>query len=216
MLLKFPCNRPTSRQSTRTKILQETEMSIQATGTKGFGFSFPPVPSSPSSYRSLIAGIFGESAFPEASYCFEKEEKSWSFDPPVERSAKRLCDASGGTNSGDTKKTLRFDLNVVDVEDDYEEEDAGQKNGSCGNKVCLRGHWKPSEDAKLKELVEKFGPQNWNLIAESLEGRSGMLRIERRVPCSSGLGSLCLQKLNHLVTSMIDIRNFVEQGKVAG
>ncbi|XP_076930059.1 uncharacterized protein LOC143594700 [Bidens hawaiensis] len=40
-------------------------------------------------------------------------------------------------------------------------------------KTSARGHWKPAEDAKLKELVALFGPQNWNLIAEKLEGRSG-------------------------------------------
>ncbi|EPS72941.1 hypothetical protein M569_01815, partial [Genlisea aurea] len=40
-------------------------------------------------------------------------------------------------------------------------------------KYCTRGHWKPSEDAKLRELVAVFGPQNWNLIAEKLQGRSG-------------------------------------------
>ncbi|KAK1425780.1 hypothetical protein QVD17_21139 [Tagetes erecta] len=48
------------------------------------------------------------------------------------------------------------------------------RNRSCGQlKTCARGHWKPAEDAKLKELVALFGPQNWNLIAEKLEGRSG-------------------------------------------
>lgn len=41
-------------------------------------------------------------------------------------------------------------------------------------KFCSRGHWRSHEDAKLKELVAQFGPQNWNLIAENLEGRSGM------------------------------------------
>ncbi|KAK9675922.1 hypothetical protein RND81_11G041700 [Saponaria officinalis] len=40
-------------------------------------------------------------------------------------------------------------------------------------KVCGRGHWRPAEDNKLKELVAIYGPQNWNLIAEKLEGRSG-------------------------------------------
>lgn len=38
---------------------------------------------------------------------------------------------------------------------------------------CPRGHWRPGEDEKLKGLVEKYGPQNWNSIAEKLEGRSG-------------------------------------------
>ncbi|KAK6922814.1 hypothetical protein RJ641_011118 [Dillenia turbinata] len=40
-------------------------------------------------------------------------------------------------------------------------------------KNCLRGHWRPSEDEQLRKLVEKYGPQNWNSIAEKLEGRSG-------------------------------------------
>ncbi|KAL0917755.1 hypothetical protein M5K25_012841 [Dendrobium thyrsiflorum] len=41
------------------------------------------------------------------------------------------------------------------------------------NKLCPRGHWKPGEDDKLKQLVQEFGPQNWNSIAEKLQGRSG-------------------------------------------
>ncbi|XP_057948994.1 transcription factor MYB105-like [Malania oleifera] len=41
------------------------------------------------------------------------------------------------------------------------------------SKLCSRGHWRPAEDTKLKELVALYGPQNWNLIAEKLEGRSG-------------------------------------------
>ncbi|GAB2226826.1 hypothetical protein Droror1_Dr00008617 [Drosera rotundifolia] len=44
-----------------------------------------------------------------------------------------------------------------------------QKRG----KHCTRGHWRPGEDAKLKQLVAQLGPHNWNLIAEKLEGRSG-------------------------------------------
>ncbi|KAL5555494.1 hypothetical protein UlMin_037730 [Ulmus minor] len=42
-----------------------------------------------------------------------------------------------------------------------------------GGRNCYRGHWRPAEDEKLRELVEKYGPQNWNFIAEHLEGRSG-------------------------------------------
>ncbi|XP_066311750.1 transcription factor CSA-like [Miscanthus floridulus] len=51
--------------------------------------------------------------------------------------------------------------------DDVDEGGAGQ------GKLCARGHWRPAEDAKLKELVAQYGPQNWNLIAERLDGRSG-------------------------------------------
>ncbi|KAH7685284.1 myb proto-oncogene protein plant protein [Dioscorea alata] len=39
--------------------------------------------------------------------------------------------------------------------------------------MCSRGHWRPGEDEKLRQLVEKYGPQNWNSIAEKLQGRSG-------------------------------------------
>ncbi|CAI9773313.1 unnamed protein product [Fraxinus pennsylvanica] len=52
-----------------------------------------------------------------------------------------------------------------------EDEEIGRK--SAHTKLCARGHWRPHEDAKLKELVAQFGPQNWNLIAEKLQGRSG-------------------------------------------
>lgn len=36
-------------------------------------------------------------------------------------------------------------------------------------KACVRGHWRPHEDAKLKELLALHGLQNWNLIAQKLE-----------------------------------------------
>ncbi|XP_065040994.1 transcription factor CSA-like [Musa acuminata AAA Group] len=56
-----------------------------------------------------------------------------------------------------------------------------EEGGGYGNsfeserqqKLCVRGHWRPAEDAKLKELVSLYGPQNWNMIAEKLVGRSG-------------------------------------------
>ncbi|KAG6485726.1 hypothetical protein ZIOFF_054291 [Zingiber officinale] len=36
-----------------------------------------------------------------------------------------------------------------------------------------RGHWRPEEDEKLKDLVTRFGPHNWNTIAENIQGRTG-------------------------------------------
>ncbi|KAJ8755111.1 hypothetical protein K2173_018909 [Erythroxylum novogranatense] len=39
--------------------------------------------------------------------------------------------------------------------------------------MCTRGHWRPTEDEKLRELVERYGPHNWNALAEKLGGRSG-------------------------------------------
>ncbi|XP_043725432.1 transcription factor MYB117-like [Telopea speciosissima] len=49
----------------------------------------------------------------------------------------------------------------------------GKEIDNGQSKLCARGHWRPAEDTKLKELVALYGPQNWNLIAEKLEGRSG-------------------------------------------
>lgn len=46
-------------------------------------------------------------------------------------------------------------------------------SSSKRRKLCSRGHWQPAEDSKLKELVSLYGPQNWNIIAEKFEGRSG-------------------------------------------
>ncbi|CAO2184943.1 unnamed protein product [Urochloa humidicola] len=60
--------------------------------------------------------------------------------------------------------------------EDPEELSCGRGHGGGGGapgKLCVRGHWRPAEDAKLKELVAQHGPQNWNLIAEKLDGRSG-------------------------------------------
>ncbi|KAJ8478029.1 hypothetical protein OPV22_021756 [Ensete ventricosum] len=53
-----------------------------------------------------------------------------------------------------------------------EEEESERSNGRRVHedkqpKSSGRGHWRPSEDAKLKELVSQYGPQNWNLIAEN-------------------------------------------------
>ncbi|KAL6974978.1 hypothetical protein U1Q18_042310 [Sarracenia purpurea var. burkii] len=50
---------------------------------------------------------------------------------------------------------------------------SGKETDSEQSKSCARGHWRPAEDAKLRELVALYGPQNWNHIADKLEGRSG-------------------------------------------
>lgn len=54
---------------------------------------------------------------------------------------------------------------------DDEQQSSEKENGL--QKLCARGHWRPAEDAKLRFLVAQHGPQNWNLIAEKVEGRSG-------------------------------------------
>uniref|UniRef100_A0A453HKM7 Uncharacterized protein n=1 Tax=Aegilops tauschii subsp. strangulata TaxID=200361 RepID=A0A453HKM7_AEGTS len=59
------------------------------------------------------------------------------------------------------------------------------EGGAKPSSLCPRGHWRPGEDEKLRQLVEKYGPQNWNSIAEKLEGRS-----EARAAVSGGSTSL--------------------------
>ncbi|XP_021980461.1 transcription factor CSA [Helianthus annuus] len=39
--------------------------------------------------------------------------------------------------------------------------------------IMIKGHWKPSEDVKLRDLVALHGPRNWNIISDQLPGRSG-------------------------------------------
>ncbi|CAH1431629.1 unnamed protein product [Lactuca virosa] len=97
------------------------------------------------------------------------------------------------SSSSSSSSSLDFPLmitttsshNQEDDEDEEEQEELDLNLGSGAGctfnngkmikptKTCARGHWRPAEDAKLKELVALYGPQNWNLIAEKLEGRSG-------------------------------------------
>ncbi|KAF3787566.1 Pre-mRNA-splicing factor [Nymphaea thermarum] len=42
----------------------------------------------------------------------------------------------------------------------------------AGGASRRRGHWRPGEDEAQRQLVEKYVPQNWNSIAEKLQGRS--------------------------------------------
>lgn len=61
-------------------------------------------------------------------------------------------------------------------------------DGSVQSKLSPRGHWRPAEDEELRKLVSQFGPQNWNLIAEKLHGRSG------------GYNTLAWEELLHSLT----------------
>lgn len=63
-----------------------------------------------------------------------------------------------------------------------ESSEVGNYNASGSSRISGRGHWRPAEDSKLKELVELYGPQNWNLIAGKLEGRSGIVWLNKFYP----------------------------------
>ncbi|KAJ9166742.1 hypothetical protein P3X46_021448 [Hevea brasiliensis] len=50
---------------------------------------------------------------------------------------------------------------------------ANSYDDAKNSSTCARGHWRPAEDEKLRQLVEQYGAQNWNSIADKLQGRSG-------------------------------------------
>ncbi|MED6118940.1 hypothetical protein PIB30_007445 [Stylosanthes scabra] len=95
-----------------------------------------------------------------------------------------------GTNNNNYGENKSLSLKIGDEEveidggEEEEEREEGNNKGPCSSssnggknnghvKLCARGHWRPAEDAQLKALVAQYGPQNWNLIAEHLKGRSG-------------------------------------------
>ncbi|KAG6737570.1 hypothetical protein POTOM_059098 [Populus tomentosa] len=136
----------------------------------------PPPP--PASHLSLshafgVMGQPGETGtsnpqmgFQILSHPIGQDRKPRSIQQLESRGAKRPGDMSD-VDFGVQKKSLSLNLG------DEEELKTSALGRNGHTKLCARGHWRPAEDAKLKELVAQYGPQNWNLIAENLEGRSG-------------------------------------------
>ncbi|KAH8491390.1 hypothetical protein H0E87_023512 [Populus deltoides] len=137
--------------------------------------NFLPPPPLPASQLSLshAFGVVGQPReiktsnsqmdFQILSHSMDLDSKPWSIQQLEIWGAKR----PGDGNFGVQKTSLSFNSGE-------QEEPKTSVHGRNGNaKLCARGHWRPAEDAKLKELVAQYGPQNWNLIAENLEGRSG-------------------------------------------
>ncbi|KAA8516275.1 hypothetical protein F0562_016576 [Nyssa sinensis] len=118
--------------------------------------------------------------FPAMNFVPPVPKLSLSVDYLVARESQdsqmefQILNAPVGEDKG-TKWTddecFGFDTKRLVLNQGDDEENDHRKNGHT--KLCARGHWRPHEDAKLKELVVQYGPQNWNLIAEKLEGRSG-------------------------------------------
>ncbi|XP_022719945.1 transcription factor CSA-like [Durio zibethinus] len=110
--------------------------------------------------------------FQISSSLMEQSNKCLGFEPLESRGTKRAaaCDGKNGF-LGVEKRGLS--LNLVGENESNKSSASAGGNKNEHTKLCARGHWRPVEDAKLKELVAQYGPQNWNLIAEHLEGRSG-------------------------------------------
>ncbi|KZV55760.1 myb-like protein Q [Dorcoceras hygrometricum] len=112
------------------------------------------------------------------------EKMSWGFsclDETQNNCDGKCSDSSDGFGENNEIIDLNASLNEEDESNMHaallssvkDREYSSSSTGNGQSKLCARGHWRPAEDAKLKELVAIYGPQNWNLIAEKLEGRSG-------------------------------------------
>ncbi|XP_027914906.1 transcription factor MYB105-like [Vigna unguiculata] len=99
---------------------------------------------------------------------------SWSFPFMREFLSSNFEDCSD-VGAGESNSNEKTNNNGKFSEESNPNENllSGKEVDSGHSKLCARGHWRPAEDSKLKELVALYGPQNWNLIAEKLEGRSG-------------------------------------------
>lgn len=106
------------------------------------------------------------------SWCRRKD--NWGF-PFLEETHSSEHRGNKGSDSSSDNEIIDLNASLMNEEDqdNYSNMHKDSNNASGQSKLCARGHWRPAEDTKLKELVALYGPQNWNLIAEKLEGRSG-------------------------------------------
>ncbi|XP_068637748.1 uncharacterized protein [Aristolochia californica] len=146
-------------------------------------------PSCALSYNSSSMGVFADIGSLSLSPCYGTEAAAASGDSCEKE--KGACwsyplMASCVNENGEVADGKGFDSSdgigessAVEPINPHEENPtestggAGKEPDSGQSRLCARGHWRPAEDTKLKELVSLYGPQNWNLIAEKLEGRSG-------------------------------------------
>ncbi|XP_058735309.1 transcription factor MYB54-like [Vicia villosa] len=120
---------------------------------------------------------YAASSFSQDSYV-SKEGTTTNWSSPLMRECyltnrnfkeNNNSDDVGESNGSDSGNGVEENSDQINLN----EEHSPNENNSGHSKLCARGHWRPAEDSKLKELVALYGPQNWNLIAEKLQGRSG-------------------------------------------
>lgn len=131
-------------------------------------------------------GVVSTVSSSQESYAMENNgSTSWTFPFMRECLSRNLeehpsrddvegkgCDFSDGV--GESSEKINHEEANFNEENPNENSVSGKEVDSGQSKLCARGHWRPAEDSKLRELVALYGPQNWNLIAEKLEGRSGL------------------------------------------
>jgi myb proto-oncogene protein len=142
---------------------------------------------------------FGMTTPASSSHEMENGRLTWGFPFMANYHASsdavaevKVSDCSDGF--GENNETINHNANSSHEENPNENMISGRETDSGQSKLCARGHWRPAEDTKLKELVALYGPQNWNLIAEKLEGRSGKITKEKEIVnlCSNLATFICL------------------------
>ncbi|CAL9184977.1 unnamed protein product [Musa hybrid cultivar] len=116
-----------------------------------------------------------ENALIQSSLTFIGDMGLFTPPPPPPSFLGNMSSSSGERECMSGEQALGFQC-LAGVKEHYEEDEGGDDTtheSGQQQKLCVRGHWRPAEDARLKELVSQYGPQNWNLIAEKLDGRSG-------------------------------------------
>ncbi|KAI3840982.1 hypothetical protein MKW92_049118 [Papaver armeniacum] len=134
-------------------------------------FLSPPRPTSPTSL-SLDFGVTSSSSNQKMS-----KSSDWSFrvtgSTPLlnQQNTKswRFSEDKGINGCDGSQKINEMGMHQSTVNRQH----VHPNSSGHSSKLCARGHWRPAEDTRLKELVSQYGPQNWNLISEKLEGRSG-------------------------------------------
>ncbi|KAG6550128.1 hypothetical protein Mapa_008084 [Marchantia paleacea] len=130
-------------------------------------------------------------SFPGLGLGSEMIQSAWRVQS-VESCSRGYSNSGGGGGGGGGGADLNLmrdeedemgeqGMSLDDMKDSATNEDGTENSvgklemdlSSGQSKLCPRGHWRPAEDEKLRELVSQYGPQNWNLIAEKLQGRSG-------------------------------------------
>ncbi|KAL2226149.1 myb-like protein Q [Sesamum indicum] len=108
------------------------------------------------------------------SWCkLSKDNWGFPFLEETHNSDHRQGNNYKGSDSSDDNEIIDLNASLNEEDQDNCNMHKDSNSASGQSKLCARGHWRPAEDTKLKELVALYGPQNWNLIAEKLEGRSG-------------------------------------------
>ncbi|KAH0853504.1 hypothetical protein HID58_093116 [Brassica napus] len=90
---------------------------------------------------------------------------SWSFGQTYIGGQFREAFNGFGENNAVELSNKR---SMLKESDEFKKKKKKQRGSS---RFCSRGHWRISEDSQLMELVALYGPQNWNHIAEKMQGR---------------------------------------------